>query len=75
MQILGLAANQTLGEALVHFALYVAALKELCCFGPRRGQEATLVRTDQWKENASGDALDTSHSAVQPAAAGACTFT
>lgn len=42
------APNQSLGEALVHFALYPIALKGLFCFAPREGNEASFVRTDQW---------------------------
>jgi hypothetical protein len=40
--------NQCLGEAIVHFALYVVALKGTLCFAPREGEEASFVRIDQW---------------------------
>lgn len=42
------AAGQSQGESMVRFALYVVSVYGLLCFGPRRGQAATLVRTDQW---------------------------
>lgn len=42
------ASNQSLGEAIVHFALYPVALKGLYCFAPREGNEASFVRIDQW---------------------------
>lgn len=42
------ATDQSLGAAIVHFALYGVALRGLFCFAPRRGNEASLVRTDQW---------------------------
>lgn len=42
------APGQTLGEALVHFALYVVALQGVYCLAPRRGAETPFVRTDQW---------------------------
>lgn len=44
----GYAPDQSLGEALVHFALYVVALRGLFCFASRQGGEASFVRTDQW---------------------------
>jgi hypothetical protein len=40
--------GQALGEAIVHFALYVVALRGLFCFAPRDGNEACFARTDQW---------------------------
>ena len=40
--------NNCLGEAVVHFALYVVALKGTFCFAPREGNEASFVRIDQW---------------------------
>ena len=40
--------DQTLGEALVSFALRPVALRGLICFAPRRGNEASFVRLDQW---------------------------
>jgi hypothetical protein len=40
--------NQCLGEALVHFALYVVSLQGVWCFAGRQGEEAALARTDQW---------------------------
>jgi hypothetical protein len=42
--------DQSLGEAIVHFALCPIALKGLYCFVPREGNEACFVRTDQWFE-------------------------
>ncbi|MHB0874905.1 MAG: winged helix DNA-binding domain-containing protein [Anaerolineae bacterium] len=40
--------NQSLGEALVHFALYVVSLQGTLCFAPRHGNEAAFARTDKW---------------------------
>jgi hypothetical protein len=40
--------NQCLGEAIVHFTLYAISLEGLFCFAPRKGNEASFVRTDQW---------------------------
>ncbi len=42
------APGQSLGEALIHFALYPLALQGLYCFAPRQGDEAAFARTDQW---------------------------
>ena len=44
----GYANGQSLGEALVHFALYPVALQGLYCYVPREGNEASFARTDQW---------------------------
>ena len=44
----GYAPDQTLGEALIHFALYLVALQGLYCFAPRKDDEAAFVRIDQW---------------------------
>ncbi len=43
-----IAAEQSLGETLVRFALPVTALRGLVCFGARRGQERPLVVTGEW---------------------------
>jgi hypothetical protein len=40
--------NQSLGEALVSFALRPLSLQGLIAFAPRRNNEASFVRTDQW---------------------------
>ncbi len=40
--------NQRLGEAVVSFSLRPVSLRGLVCFAPRRGNEASFVRTDQW---------------------------
>lgn len=42
------AEGQLLGEALSSFALRPLALRGVVCFGQRRGNQATFVRTDQW---------------------------
>jgi hypothetical protein len=42
------APGQSLGEALVHFALYPVALRGLYCYAPRESGEASFVRSDQW---------------------------
>ncbi len=42
------AAGQSLGESVVRFALPIMALKGLCCHGERRGEQAYIVRCDQW---------------------------
>lgn len=42
------AADQSLGESIVRFALPVVALQGWCCHADRRGRQAYLVRTDQW---------------------------
>lgn len=40
--------NHCLGEAIVHFALYVIALQGVFCFAPKKGRQSSFVRTDQW---------------------------
>lgn len=40
--------DQQLGEALVSFALRPLSLQGAICFGPRRGNEASFARVDQW---------------------------
>lgn len=44
----GLAAGQTVGQALVSFALRVVSLRGVVCFAGRNGRQPTFVRTDQW---------------------------
>jgi hypothetical protein len=44
-----IAPGQSIGESMVRFALPIVALRGQCCHGERRGHEALLVRTDQWR--------------------------
>jgi len=44
----GFAPGQSLGEALVHFALRLLSLEGELCFGRRIGAEAAFVRLDRW---------------------------
>ncbi|HYG59337.1 MAG TPA: crosslink repair DNA glycosylase YcaQ family protein [Symbiobacteriaceae bacterium] len=52
------AENQSLGEALVSFALRPLSLQGRICFAPRTGTGASFVRFDQWV----GEPMPAAHS-------------
>ena len=52
------AKDQSLGEAMVSFALRIAALRGLICFAERQGQKPAFVRTDQWLGKPFSDTSD-----------------
>nr|WP_297422206.1 winged helix DNA-binding domain-containing protein [uncultured Actinotalea sp.] len=42
------AADQELGEAVVHFCLRILALQQVVCFGPRSGRAYPFVLVPEW---------------------------
>lgn len=42
------AANQPLGEGVVHFCLRILTLEGILCFAPRAGNKAPFVLVDEW---------------------------
>jgi hypothetical protein len=42
------AANQPLGEGVVHFCLRILTLEGVVCFAPRAGNKAPFVLVDEW---------------------------
>lgn len=42
------AADQPLGEGVVHFCLRILTLQRVVCFGPRAGNKAPFVLVDEW---------------------------
>lgn len=42
------AADQPLGEAVVHFALRISTLRQTICMAPRRADKAPFILTTEW---------------------------